>query len=181
MKEKTSPPQYLSSGYSVQKQEEKLYLINHHTSGLYVVGFVTGLITFICSMNMIIIPSVLYSEGEDFSIVLVILLCLSLVAGLSFFLIRKTVMKRHRLPIEDCDIIAIIDLEQQTLLEKNGDILAPLSSVSLKKRFQMSSSAPSFALSWPNGERIVVRGNAFAGGSDAVVRALHQHGIGKNG
>ena len=172
-----SAPKYLASGYSVQESDGKLYLINHHTSGFYVIGYIIALFTFILGINSLVIPFFLYSEGENYLLAAAILFPLTLVASAALFWIRKTVMSRHRRPIAQCDVLAIIDLQKRSLLERDGRLLSSLDDVHLQKQLQLTSSAPSFALVWPEGKRTIVRGNAFAGGNTAVVNALRQHGI----
>ena len=144
---------------------------------LYNLGFVTALIGFISIMNLIFLPLALLSEGEESALVLCILvLVVFLFCGATVY-IRKTVMKRHRKPLLECDILLIIDLEEQVLLGKDEKHLADLSQVQFRREFQLTSSLPAYTFVWPEGKMVIVRGNIFAGGSDAIIQALKRHGI----
>ena len=170
-------PKVLSSGYSVQKKEEKLYIINHHTGSLYIMLFIFALIGAITSMNAIIVPIFIYNEGDNPLLPGTIILGGALLIWYFFSLVRKAIKRRHCKPIGECDVLVIIDLKKNSLCDANERQLASLQQVYLQKKFQFSSSDPAYALVWPTGEKIIVRGNVFAGGVANVVNALQGYGI----
>ena len=122
-------------------------------------------------------PLAVHAEGDNILLPTLIIFSIALVAWYVFYLVRKTIQKRHRTPIPECDVLLIIDLKNRTLCDADENQLAPLQHVSLQKQFQLASSSPAYAVVWPTGKKVIARGNPFAGGVSSVVEALQQNGI----
>jgi len=177
MTQSNATPPVFSSGYSVQHQGDKLYLVEHHTFHLYTVGFVTALIAVLVSVNTFMVPILIHSEGQSPVIPGVILFAFALAAWFAFYRVRRTIQRRHRTPLSECDVLAIIDLKRNVLCNAQEAPLAPLEQVFLRKQFRVSSSSPAYALVWPDGNTLVFRGNVFSGGGSAPIDTLQRHGI----
>ncbi len=167
-----------SSGIIVYENGNNLYITKKPAQWTSTFLFVTGLIAFILLVNgflqlfILEIPQVSSTLG-------IVLLGLGILAAFIFWRVLAYRKKISTIPVDELNCICIIDLAANNLLNGQQHILAPLSTVQLHRKMQITSSSPSLLLKWNNNSLILVEGNPFSGGIAAVEKALISKGIKK--
>jgi hypothetical protein len=155
-----------SSGVAVYEQGSELWVVPQPTSWRYTAVFVLGIITLITGVNgAIFCLSGRFAFGAPIA-------GAALIGGLLIYALVSQIRSRHRRVPEERDAAVILDFAGRRLLDPGRRPLADLAAVRLGRRFQFGSSAPALEISWPGGSRILVRGNAFAGGIADVEEVL---------
>lgn len=165
-----------ASGVALRKQEEQLLFVDLGTGWTTTTGFVLALLAFILGVNGFV-QLLLAATGDGYAALGVTLL---LLAGVFAAVLNKVVRfsrAQSRRPTYELRVLVVVDLATQTLREAGGSPIAPLSKVQFRRRFQFTSSAPALAAEWPEGSRVLVRGNVFAGGVQGFEDALRGQGL----
>jgi len=159
-----------ASGYAVFEQNKKIFFINYGISWIYTFNFVIGILLAILTINGIIQLVFNFLTG-------IILLAIALPCGLGLVGGVNMIKKAKNKPLENLNIIAIVDIKSKKLLKKNGEILASLGVVQFGRTFQIGSSSYAIRARWPDGSIIIARGNPFAGGISDFIYALKSRGL----
>lgn len=167
-----------SNGYALAKRGPVLLFVNRGTSAISTAGFVIGLMAFILGANALAQLGLLLLREHAIGLpISVALLATTALFGFGAWRLRSLVLQRRALPPEDVELLALVDLEENLLLDADGTTLAPLETVTFTRRFQLTASAPALAASWPGGSRLVAAGNVFAGSVHPIEAALRARGL----
>jgi hypothetical protein len=162
-----------SSGTVISQSGDKLYISKRPAQWTSTVVFVTGLIAFILWANSVIqIASTSYKTG-------IILLAVAAPFYFVFWRVRVYRKKINTIPPQELTHIAIIDLENNNLLDGQQNILSPLNQAWLHRKMQITSSSPELIMSWNGGSLSIVKGNPFSGGMAKIEQVLLTKGIRK--
>ena len=131
-----------------------------------------GLLTVIFGVNAVFMATMAELRG-----VALILGPLAVLFAVSFIAVGRYRARRANAAGER---IATIDLERG-LVDDRGELVAPVSALSVKRTFQMTSSSRALELRWPGGAVVIARGNPFAGDVGAIEDALRQQGVSSSG
>ncbi|HBX52942.1 MAG TPA: hypothetical protein DEH02_17900 [Bacteroidales bacterium] len=171
--EKNLKKQASSSGTEVFESGKKLYLLKKPAQWTSVALFVTGLVSAILLVNGII----MFISNSGTAVTGLVLLLLGLIILFAAFLIMRHRAKINRIPANELPCICIFDFEKDMLIDGTGKVVCPISSVRLARSFQLASSSPSLVLKWENKSLLLVKGNPFSGGINAVERFLIEKGV----
>jgi hypothetical protein len=161
-----------SSGVSVVESDGRILIVDLGTSWAHTAAFVAALLFFIPVAFAVVLA---VSGGP-------LWVCVGFfVAGAVFaialqFLVGH-IRERKRAAPESLPVLLVFDLAAGKLLDGAGQVLAPLSEVSVGHRFQVGSSSRALEACWADGSRVFVCGNPFAGGLGPVEDALRAKGI----
>lgn len=160
-----------AGGYAIIEQDEKLIFINYGTNWLYTFNFVLIILLMITLINGII-QLIL----NNF-LVGAVLCAVSLLTV--FFLIMgiRSLKKNKNKPLEKLNTLIIVDLKSKELLNKKGELIAPLRLVRFGRVMQAFSSSYAIQVEWPQGSMIIARGNPFAGSSTNFIDILKKKGL----
>lgn len=165
-----SQPIVDSGGYAIYEKEHLIYFVNYGTRWVNILNFVS-----------IIASSVLIANGIGqlfFNHVAgIILLALALPFLLILIKGLLIIKKRKNKNLNDLNKTAIIDLDNNQLLNKDGQILAPLKTVTFYKAWQLFDSARAVKAEWPNGAITIVKGLSLTGGSSVFFNYLIKKGL----
>ena len=146
-----------------------MLIVDRGTGWTHTTRFVLGVLTVICGANTIIMGAMAELRSVAF-----VLGPLAVLFAAGFIAVGRHRSQRATTAGER---IATIDLERG-LLDDSGEVVAPVSALSLHRTFQMTSSSKALELRWPRGALEIARGNPFADDVSALERALQQQGIG---
>jgi len=146
-----------------------LLIVDHGIGWTYTTRFVLGVLTVICGANTIILGMMAELRGAAF-----VLGPLTALFAAGFIAVGRYRSQRVTTAGE---CIVTIDLERG-LLDDSGELVAPVSTLSLHRTFQLTSSSRALELRWPRGAIEIARGNPFADDVSAIEHALQQQGIG---
>lgn len=136
--------------------------------------FVLALVGFIVGLNGLL-QLLLATTGDSGSFAAGIVA--TAVGGVATFALTRVfaLRKRNRArPLDALEVVARFDLTDQTLRAPDGAVVASLTSVSLKRRFQIGSSNRMLVAAHPGGDVVIARGNPFAGDVGDMQDALTQ-------
>jgi hypothetical protein len=85
------------------------------------------------------------------------------VAGASVATVR-TIRRSRSKPLSTYQPVAVFDRARRVFVDADGTVVAPLEHVRFQRAMQMTSSSPKLVAVTPNGTRVLMRGNPFAGG-----------------
>mgnify|MGYP001327182821 CR=1 FL=1 len=142
-----------------------------------VLVFVTGLLTVILGVNAALLIGL--GMGQDDGRVPVgagLLVAATLLGWACVALVRRRRARREQ-PLDPATAIVVLDREAGVLRDSVGQVLAPLAQVKLMRRMQLASSARALHVVWPHGDRVVYRGDPFAGAIDEPIDQIRQRGI----
>lgn len=168
--ELTSKTLVESGGYAIIEQEGRWHFVNYHTSWAYTFNFIMALLVTIFLVNGVV--QVVLHQFAGIILLAIAMLCL---LGLVFGV--RVINKAGKIPLEKLTVTAIVDFEAKNLLNKDGQIISPLSSVQFKRTIQLGSSSYAVSAKWPGGSLILLRGHPFAGGSADFTYVLSKKGL----
>lgn len=166
-----------SSGTVIYENANKLYITKKPAQWTSTFLFVTGLLAFILLTNGLLQLFVLEIKIANAPNLGFILLALGVLFLLIFWRIMVYRKKVNAKPVSELKCICIIDLNNNTLLDGQQNILAPLEQVLLSRKMQFTSSSPELVLQWNKNALTLVQGNPFGGGIAAVEKVLISKGI----
>jgi len=166
-----------SSGTILYEHEHSLYLVKKPAPWTATFLFVSLLLTVILAANGILQLFILDTSPHLSPLFGMILLGLGILCALISWKVIAYRKKLNARPVNQLTCICIIDLATNNLLDSKQHIISPLADVSLLRSMQLSSSSPKLQLAWPANTLTIVEGNPFAGGVDAVEKALILKGI----
>jgi len=146
-----------------------LLIVDHGIGWTYTTRFVLGVLTVICGANTIILGTMAELRGAAF-----VLGPLTALFAAGFIAVGRYRSQRVTTAGE---CIVTIDLERG-LLDDSGELVAPVSTLSVHRTFQLTSSSKALELRWPRGAIEIARGNPCADDVSAIEHALQQQGIG---
>ena len=150
---------------TLEQHDRRLYIVDHETDWTPTARFVLGLLTLICGAN-----AVLMGMTPSLRNVAYLLGPLALVFAAMFIAIGRYRAQQESTPGKR---IITIDLDHG-LLNDRDEVVAPLSALSVRRVFQLTSSSKALELRWPNGAVEVARGNPFADDVGEIEHALRQ-------
>ena len=154
---------------TLEQDGRLLLIVDRGTGWTYTTRFVLGVLAVICGANTIILGMTAGLRGVAF-----VLGPLAVLFAAGFIAVGR---QRSRQATTTGERIVTIDLDRG-LLDAGGEVVAPVSTLSLHRTFQITSSSRALELRWPGGAIEIARGNPFADDVGAIERALQQQGIG---
>ena len=167
-----------SSGTVIYEAANKLYISKRPASWNPVFLFVTGLLAFILLVNDVLQLSV-FIEDTGSSMPGIILTGAALFFLLIFWRVRRYQKKVNAIPSHELKTIAVLDFENNNLLDGQLNILTQLNQAWLMRKMQISSSSPELIIRWDRGSLNIVKGNPFSGGIAGIEKLLLSKGIKK--
>ncbi|HEV7782410.1 MAG TPA: hypothetical protein VGO58_14145 [Chitinophagaceae bacterium] len=163
-----------SSGTVIYEDGKRLYISKRPAQWTTVFLFVTGLLSLILLINGVI---QLFTQATGSSKPGIILVGIAVFFALVFWRVSLYHKKVSAIPPHELQHIAIVDLENNNLLDAQQNVLTPLDQAWLTRKMQISSSSPELIISWGRGSLSIVKGNPFSGGIARIERALLSKGI----
>jgi hypothetical protein len=166
-----------ASGFTVFSEENTLIFVNTRTGTLYTFLYILFLF---CLIPAALGTIFMYQTFTTDSAMLVPALALYAVLVGAIFLLTKVWKKlrvAHRKPMEELDVLCIIDLQKQAVYDRQNKLLTPLSEVEIKRHHRLTSSAKSLQLRWSGGNIELCKGNPFGGGTEMIEKILHANGL----
>lgn len=166
-----------ASGVVIYEDGHKLY-ISKTPSWRGTLLFVTGLIAVILLSNGLLQLFVIAKPHGSSTIGAILI-----VAGLFFmgicWRVRVYQKKVATIPFHELTSIAILDFQNNNLLDGQQNILTPLHQAYLRRKMQLGSSSPELIIEWGSGFLSIVKGNPFSGGILPIENVLLAKGIRK--
>ena len=166
-----------SSGTVIFEREGKFFIAQRRARWINTALFVFGLLTVVFLINGILQLFVFAAEMKTAGM---ILFAVGTVFLFFFILLLRFRKKTRTLSPETLPFLCILDFNSGNLLDAFEKVLAPLSSVTIKRKMQIGSSSPKLVLSWDKKSLTIVKGNPFSGGVSAVETVLITKGISRN-
>lgn len=166
-----------SSGTVIYEEDNKLYITKKPAQWTTTFLFVTGLLAFILLANGLLQLFVFKMQPDTSQTLGIILTAAGVLFALIFWSVIAYRKKLNSIPVNELKYICIIDLNNNSLLDGQQNILAPLNQVQLSRKMQLTSSSPSLVLQWNKNAMTIVQGNPFSGGIAAVEQTLISKGI----
>ena len=166
-----------SSGTVIYEDDNKLYITKKPAQWTSTFLFVTGLLAFILLANGLLQLFVFKMQPHGVQTLGIILTAAGVLFALIFWRVIAYRKKLNSIPVNELKYICIIDLNNNTLLDEQQNILAPLEQVLLSRKMQITSSSPALILQWNKNALTLVQGNPFSGGIAAVEKILLSKGI----
>jgi len=166
----STKPTVDSGGYAIYEKDNKVCFVNYSIRWVYILNFVSGLLLTILLINGV---AQLFINSIAGIIILLVALPFLLILILGVRLINK----RKSKSLDELNKTAIIDFNNKQLLNKHGQPLAPLETVTFYKAWQLGDSSRSVEARWPNGSITLARGLSLAGGSSEFVYYLVKKGL----
>lgn len=166
-----------SSGTVIYEDQNKLYITKKPAQWTSTFLFVTGLLAFILLANGLLQLFVFEMKIPDAPKLGIILTASGVLFALIFWSILVFRKKVNAKPVNELKCICIIDLNNNTLLDEQQNILASLDAVILTRKMQLTSSSKQLELQWNKNKLSIVEGNPFSGGIAAVEKVLISKGI----
>jgi len=157
------------SGVKIVQEQQRLLVVDTGTSALTVAAFVLGLLTLIpggFGAAMLAVGQIAVGLGFVGAAALF---------GAGLVLALRTLRRRRSRPLGELTASLVIDLAARTLCDGCGRVLAPLDRVRFRRKFQIGSSSPALVAAHDGRERLIARGNPFAGGLGTLEDALRRH------
>ncbi len=169
-----------SSGTVIYENDNKLYITKKPAQWTSTFLFVTGLLAFILLTNGLLQLFVLEMKLSGAPNLGIMLTAIGVFFSLIFWRVVVYRKKINAKPVSELKCICIIDLNNNTLLDGQQNIMSSLDQVILSRKMQFTSSSPELQLQWNKNTLTIVEGNPFAGGIAAVEQALILKGIKRN-
>jgi hypothetical protein len=167
-----------ASGIIVYEDGYKLYISKTPAPWTSTFLFVAGLLAFILVANGVLQYFVIEPPNGSKEAGL-ILFGIGLVFTIIFWRVWLYRKKIAAIPFDKLNAIAVIDLENNNLLDGQQRILAPINQVYLKRKMQIGSSSPELMMEWEHGSLSIAKGNPFSGGVSPIEKVLLSKGIRK--
>lgn len=165
------------SGTAILKDGERLVVVDRGGPGLSIALFVAALLTFIVTANGFIqLGMALGDTGGGFTVA-AILCALGAVAGVVLYGLMRFRKRRKQIPLNQLRVICVLDFAQGQLLDAGGRSLGPLSKVTMRRKFQVTSSTPALVLVCAGRSVLLAKGSPFGGGIGALEHTLEQYNI----
>jgi hypothetical protein len=168
-----------SSGTVIFESGKKIYISKRPAQWTQTFLFVVGLLAFILLANGVMQFTVLKDEIAGSSTIGLGLVAGAIVFSLIFWRVRLYQKKINAIPPSKLETIAILDFENNNLLDHQQRVLAPLHQSWISRKMQLTSSSPELILCWNGGSISIAKGNPFSGGVSAIENALSTRGIKK--
>jgi hypothetical protein len=166
-----------SSGTVIYENDNKLYINKKPAQWISTCLFVTGLLGIILLINGLLQLFVFNQQSGVKSTPGIILSTLGILFIFFFWRIIVYRRKINSIPLDQLKSLCVFDLNSDSLLDAQGNILSPLTTVQLMRKMQISSSSPKLVLRWNNESLTIVKGNPFSGGISAIEKILISKGI----
>lgn len=160
----------------VAEEDEKLFFFRDTSFPSAVFIYVAALLAFICTGAGIALFAISGEAGGQRYAGAGILAGGLLLLFVTYKLMTLRKKKQQTLPGAE-QRICIIDTRRKELLQGDGRRIAPLESVQMKRKMQITSSSPALFLEWPGGSLLLVRGNPFSGGTGPLEHLLKNNGV----
>lgn len=168
-----------SSGTVLCEDGHLLYICRRPATWTPVFLFVSGLLAIILLVNGVLQLLVFSKDGSGSTTAGIILLLTGLLFTVVFWRVWLYQKKIRTLPLQSLKTAAIIDLENNNLLNGQRSVLTSLGNVYLTRKMQLGSSSPELLLRWQGGSLSIVKGNPFSGGIAGIEKVLLSKGIRK--
>jgi len=163
------------NGTELDRRDGELWIVER-PSPPHTAVFVLGLLTAIVLVNAVLQAVFAVRGGSTHAIAAALLATLGgAFAWLTVIVVRAG---RRRAAAEPRPLL-IVDLAGKRLLDAARRELAPLPAVRVERVFQATSSARALALRWPQGSRVIARGNPFGDSIDDCESVLRAQGLGR--
>jgi hypothetical protein len=166
-----------ASGVVIYEDGHKLY-ISKTPPARSTFLFVTGLLAVILLINGLLQLFVIAKPHASSTIGAILIVTGLFFTGI-FWRVRVYQKKVAAIPFNELISIAILDFENNNLLDGQQNILTPLGQAYLRRKMQLGSSSPELIIEWGNGYLSLVRGNPFSGGILPIENVLLAKGIRK--
>jgi len=163
--------------FVLAEDAERLLFIERRGLVPAVAVFVAGLLTVILAVNGPLMLGLGIRDGDARISVGIVLTLAAGLAGLACAALVRLRRARHAEPLQPTSAIVILDRPAGLLRDGSGRELAPLTEVRFVRRAQLTSSSRALHVVWPRGQRVVFRGDPFAGSIDDAVAQLTARGI----
>lgn len=168
-----------SAGIVLYEVGPKLFICKRPGQWTGTFLFVTGLLAFILVANGVLQLLVFKNEDTGSTRLGIILLAIGSVVSLVFWRVRLYDKKIRAIPLNELKKIALLDFENNNLLDEQLQVITPLKQAWLQRKMQISSSSPELVISWDRGSLSIVKGNPFSGGIAGIEKVLVSKGIRK--
>jgi hypothetical protein len=168
-----------SSGTVIYETGNKLYISKRPAQWTTVFLFVVGLLALILFANGVLQLVGMKSETANSSLLGIILVGIALLFSLVFVGVKRHHQKVRAIPPQELKHVAIIDLQNNNLLDDQQNILTPLNQAWLTRKMQITSSSPELMIQWNHGQLSVAKGNPFSGGIAGIENVLVSKGLRK--
>lgn len=168
-----------SSGVVIHEAANKLYISKRPANWTSTFLFVTGLLAFILLGNGVLQLLSLEPDSTGSSKLGIILIGIAVFVTIVFWRVWLYQKKVRAIPVHELKAIAIIDLENNNVLDAEENILTPINQAYLIRKMQLGSSSPELIIHWGRGSLSIVRGNPFSGGIAKIEKVLLSKGIRK--
>lgn len=164
-----------SNGYALARRGPVLVFVDRSTQLTAAVGFVTSLLALMLTANALAqLGLLLLGSPRSTASGVVAFLATAALFGVGAWRLRGLLAQRSALPLEDIQALALVDLEDQTLLDADGALLSPLPAVTISRRWQLTG--PSLVARWPGGSRTLASGSLI-GPLGPIEAALRGEGL----
>lgn len=166
-----------TGGFVLYREDQRLVFVDRGTRWTVWTRFVLGLITGIVGINAVV-QLALIPSGQGVLVAGLILGFVAAATGFAFSRVHRHAKREASKPLSEFTPLLVVDLAQQALVDRSGQVLAPLAGASFHKVFQVTSSARALECRWPGGRMTVARGGGMGvAGVDGALAALQQHGV----
>lgn len=166
-----------TGGFVLFRDGQRLVFVDRGTRWTVWARFVLGLITAILGINGIV-QVALAPSGRGVLGAGLGLVAVAGLTGFAFSRVHQHAKRENAKTRTEYRPRLVVDLEHQVLVDASGQSLAPLTQVSFRKAFQVTSSARALECRWPGGRMTVARGGGMGvAGVDGALAALQQHGV----
>ena len=161
------------NGVILVEEDKVVRVVDQGGGWLGTAVFVTGLLT-----------AILLAAGIAIAASVMLVVGLGMIGGglvvgaLTVMLFR---MRKQKLASIDGHVMLAFDFGSRSVLNKEGQRVAPLDQVRLTRTFQMGSSSKALALVIAGEKVVIARGNPFGDGIEGVEHALVSRGVASGG
>ena len=166
-----------ASGVIVHEEGDKLYISKIPAPWTATFVFVSGLSSLVFIVNGLIELFMLSEKGS--TRIGLVLLSLGIFCVILLLHVLNFKRRNNRLPLHKLEVIAIFDFAHKNLLDRQHQILKPLSQIRITRRMQISSSSPELLIQWDGGSLRLAKGNPFSGGIEGIEQILISKGVKK--
>ena len=158
-------------GNAIYEREDQIILINRNINGSITLCFVLSLLTILPAANSVFFMTANIVIGIS-------LLTFSALCGFLAYRVFNSIKKLKAAGPDEKTILAIIDTEQNILLDAKGQKLAPMNEVLISKSLNITSSSPSISIKWNKGQsKIILKFNGLTGGTNQFVSYFKEKGL----
>lgn len=168
-----------SSGTAIYKDGNMLYIVKGRGAGINTFIFLVAILVIILLGNGVLQLTVFKQQIPQSATLGLVFIGAGLAALFVLWRLWLYQKKLRSRPVSQPDYLAIIDKSNNTLLDGQNRMLAPLQQVFIARKMQLTSSSPELLLQWSGGSLTLVKGNPFSGGISAVEQVLLSNGIRK--